>query len=84
MRNNIKLAGVEFSASEVSDALSDGKSFIAKGRKLYAIKTTTQGATYAQEVYNERGPMPLVARGRFCFMTAKQANKIIGFELCLA
>jgi len=33
----IKLAGIEFKQSEINSALIEGKTFLANGRKLYAI-----------------------------------------------
>jgi len=77
-----KLAGIEFRESEINSALIEGKTFIAKGRKLYAIIETRNGVI-ARECYKERGSLPLTPNGRFSLLNPKEANKLIGFELCL-
>lgn len=81
--NTLKLAGIEFEPAEIAAAVNDGKTFIAKGRTLYTLRQS-QGVYYASPVYKERGTLPLVSRGRFVLLTAAAANKLIGFELCLA
>jgi len=77
----MRLANIEFAPNEIALAMSEGKNFLAKGRTLYAICRNCQGTLHARPIYNERGVLPLVARGRFVLMTSRQANKIVGFEL---
>lgn len=84
MKTSIKLAGIELTQSELSEAIANGKTFLAKGKTLYAILTNSQGVTFARPVYNERGTLPLVPRGRFAMLTGAEANKLCGIELCLA
>ncbi len=81
--NTLKIAGIEFEPAEITTAVNDGKTFLAKGRTLYTLRQS-QGVYYASPVYKERGALPLVSRGRFALLTAAAANKLIGFELCLA
>lgn len=81
--NTLKIAGIEFEPAEITTAVNDGKTFLAKGRTLYTLRQS-QGVYYASPVYKERGALPLVSRGRFVLLTAAAANKLIGFELCLA
>lgn len=81
--NTLKIAGIEFELAEITTAVNDGKTFIAKGRTLYILRQS-QGVYYASPVYKERGTLPLVSRGRFVLLTAAAANKLIGFDLCLA
>jgi hypothetical protein len=78
----IKLAGIEFKQSEINSALIEGKTFLAKGRKLYAILETRNGVI-ARECYKEHGSLPLTPKGRFILLTPKEANKLVKFELCL-
>lgn len=79
----IELAGVKFNHSQIESAIKDGKTFIARGRFLYEIKETRNG-TIARKVYKEHGSLPLTSRGRFVLLNAKEANKLIGHDICLA
>lgn len=79
----LELAGIKFNCSEIESAIRDKKTFIAKGRFLYEVKETRNG-TIARKVYKEHGSLPLTSRGRFVLLTAKEANKLIGCDLCLA
>ena len=77
-----KLVGIEFREVEINSALIEGKTFIAKGRKLYSIMETRNGVI-ARECYKEHGSLPLTTKGRFVLLTPKEANKLVKFELCL-
>jgi hypothetical protein len=84
IEENIKLAGIEFCPAELQAAIDDGRQWLAKGRTLYAIRRTENGGFSACPVYNERGDLPLVSRGRFVMLNAASANALVGFELCLS
>jgi hypothetical protein len=78
----IKLAEIEFKESEINSALIEGKTFLAKGLKLYAILETRNGVI-ARECYKEHGSLPLTPKGRFILLTPKEANRLVKFKLCL-
>jgi len=78
------IAGIEFRAAEIQEAIDDGREWLAKGRKLYFVSYSRNAGFSARQVYKERGNLPLAARGRFRLMTAGEANSLVGFELCLA
>ena len=81
---NLMLAGIEFRAAEIQDALDDGKEWLAKGRTLYLVRNSVNAGFSARPVYKERGNLPLVSRGRFVLLNAADANSLVGFELCLS
>ena len=81
---NLKLAGIDFRAAEIQTAIDDGKEWLAKGRTLYAVKSSANAGFSACPVYEERGNLPLVSRGRFVLLDAASANSLVGFELCLS
>jgi hypothetical protein len=80
----VTLAGIEFRAAEIQEAIDDGNEWLAKGRALYFVSHSANAGFSARQVYKERGNLPLVAKGRFLLMTAGEANSLVGFELCLA
>jgi hypothetical protein len=80
----VTLAGIPFLPAEIRAAIGEGREWLAKGRMLHFVSHSRNAGFSARPVYNERGSLPLVARGRFRLMTAGEANSLIGFELCLA
>ena len=77
------IAGIEFGKGELSRAMSEGKTYIAKGRMLYAL-SFANGKVSARSFYVERGALPLVARGRFLLLTATEASKLAKINFCTA
>lgn len=80
--DTLTLAGIQFRPEEIANQYAKGIRAIAKGRKLYLI-IERKGGFIAQEIYHERGALPLAARGRFHLLTPESANKLIGFEFIL-
>lgn len=80
----LTLAGIEFRAAEIKDALDDGREWLAKGRTLYLVGYSENAGFSARPVYKERGNLPLVSRGRFALLNAAAANSLVGFDLCLS
>ena len=78
------LAGIEFRAAEIKDAIEDGREWLAKGRTLYLVGHSENAGFSARPVYKERGDLPLVSRGRFVLINATTANILVGFDLCLS
>jgi hypothetical protein len=78
------IVGIEFCTDEIQSAIDDGREWLAKGRKLYALQVTCHGLCVAREVYKERGTLPLASKGRFHLLTAREANALVGFELCIS
>lgn len=83
-QENVIIAGIEFCPAEIQLAIDSGREWLVKGRTLYAVRSSTNAGFSACPVYKERGSLPLVARGRFRLLTAREANSLVGFELCLA
>ena len=80
----VTLAGIELLPAEIRTAIDDGREWLAKGRMLHFVSHSENAGFSARPVYKERGSLPLVARGRFRLMTAREANSLVGFELCIA
>jgi len=78
------IAGIEFRLAEIRAAVDEGREWLAKGRTLHFVSYSRNAGFSARPVYKERGSLPLVARGRFRLVTAREANSLIGFDLCLA
>jgi len=75
-----KAGNILISRQELSEAVDRGCTAILAGRTAYAIHTTRTGFQISK-AYTERGPLPLVGRGRFIMTTAEHANRVIGFGL---
>jgi len=82
--NTLMLAGIEFRAAEIQEAIDDGKEWLAKGRTLYLVGYSENAGFSARPAYKERGNLPLVSRGRFTLLNAAAANSLVGFDLCLS
>ena len=76
----IKLAGIEFTQSEIDKECSQGNVYLFKGTKVYEVRySQAQQDYYSILVYqfNER----FTKRGRFHLVDAKTANSYIGHKL---
>lgn len=76
----IKLAGIEFTQSEIDNEYSKGNIYLFKGTKVYEVRySQAQQDYYAVPVYqfNER----FTNRGRFHLVNARIANNYIGHKL---
>lgn len=76
----IKLAGIEFTQSEIDNEYAQGNVYLFKGAKVYEIRySQAQHDYYAVPVYQftER----FTNRGRFLLVDAITANSYIGHKL---
>lgn len=76
----IKLAGIEFTQSEIDKEHSQGNVYLFKGSKVYEVRySQAQQDYYVVLVYqfNER----FTNRGRFHLVNASIANSYIGHKL---
>lgn len=76
----IKLAGIEFTQSDIDNEYTQGNVYLFKGTKVYEVRySQAQQDYYAIPVYqfNER----FTSRGRFHLVDAKTANSYIGHKL---
>lgn len=80
-QNKVYRAGsIKLTEKELQDATDKGCVAIIGYKTAWAIATTCSGFQITK-AYHTRASVPLMSRGRFCMLDAKDANKLIGYEI---
>lgn len=79
-KNILVLAGIKFSPKEIEQELVKGNKFIVKWKTIWKVcYSQAQRQYYAIKVHTSEESY--VSKGRFYFVNASRANKMIGSEI---
>ena len=72
----VKIGSVELTFAECSNAVARGDMFMVVGRFIYQLMFSKNVGWHGLKLYQERGTLPLMSRGRFLLTNSTHAAKL--------